>query len=43
MVSEIFLQTKKLKLLHKNDAQDIERDQNEHKSYEYHKSYAYLT
>ena len=41
MVSEFFWQTKKLKLLHKNDAQDIEQDQNEHKSYEKQNSYAH--
>ena len=41
--AKFFDKQKKLKLLHKNDAQDIERDQNEHKSYEYHNSYAHLT
>ena len=41
MVSEFFWQTEKLKLLHKNDAQDIEQEQNEHKPYENHNSYAH--
>ena len=41
--AKFFDKQKKLKLLHKNDAQDIERDQNEHKSYEYHNSYAHWT
>ena len=43
MVSEYFWQTEKLKLLHKNDGQDIEQDQNEHKTCENHNSYAHLT
>ena len=36
MVSEFFWQTEKLKLLHKNDAQDIEQEQNEHKTIHMH-------
>ena len=39
--ANFFDKLKKLKLLHKNDAQDIEQEQNEHKTYENHNSFAH--
>ena len=41
--ANFFDKLKKLKLLDKNVAQDIEQDQNEHKTYENHNSYAHWT
>ena len=43
MVSEFFWQTKKIEITGYKCCQDIEQDQNEHKTYENHNSYAHWT